>query len=522
MRIPRYDEPQVTPNALPTVRQNANDYNQGAKQLGDLAQAAGQAGDDLNRAATRLQDRDDADNLFRAEAAVVGEYQQDFEAKARERRGHKAIGLSKEAAAWWDKAASKYTEGLTTERQKRLFNNKLTTLRGSSVDAMSTYESGQRRASLEDSTKAGIVADINLAASNPAAVDASRTSIRQRVRILADLNGDEEETRKGRESEALTQLHAQVLQGLLDKNPTEAKAYFEANKAEIEGSKHAEIEGKLKSGTLRTLAQTAADELAGMGSEAEAIAKARKTYSGDEEQAVVEEIKTRFNERDQARQSHERNTADRAWKVYADAGYQKSAIPNSLWSELDGRTKIAIDADYGERLSGTNVKTDWNTYDKLRTMARERPAEFLREDLRQYASRLGKSERETLTDIKDKLTKGDDVATLEQQLAAVHRQMEWGEGDADKRGQFDTLIHRALNEEQKAAGGKTLNFEERQKVIDRMLIEKSSVFGGRFYEVYGTEDQKDFVFEIKSDAEYDALPSGAVFVDPDGKRRRKP
>lgn len=499
MRVPTYDEPQVQQRALPTVRQDARDFTGSSEQFADVAQVAGQAGDQLQRNAARMQDRDDADALFRTEAAVVADYQRGFEAPARERRGHKAVGLTNEAGQWWDKAAAKFAEGLGTERQRRLFGNRLTQLKQQSIGSMSTFEAAQRRESLRESTGAGIVADINLAAANPGDAEvlkASRENIGKKIAILSDLEGYDEATRKGKHGEALTQLHSQVLEGLLDKNPSEAKAYFDANKGEIDGSKRAEIERHLKTGTLRTLAQTAADELAGGAlTESEAIAKARKKYEGDEEAAVVSEIKTRFTERDQARSSFEKATADDAWKAYADAGYKKDAIPNSLWARLDGRTKIAIDADYAGRLSGADVKTNWDTYDKLRALARDEPGVFAKTDLRPFYSQLGKAEREALTDKKDAIAKGDDVATLEQQLAAVHNQMDWDAGDKENKGRFDSTVHRALAEEQKATG-KVLNWEARQKVIDRMVLESNTFFSKRYYEVYGTEDAAEFDPEI--------------------------
>lgn len=500
LQVPRYDEPQIGERPLPTVRQNASDYTQGARQLGEVAQVVGQAGDLAARNAERLQDQTDADTLFRTEAAAVADYQASFETPSRGRRGHKALGLGKEAGEWWDKAGAKYTEALTTDRQRRLFGNKLLQLRERSVGSWSTFEAEQRRASLRDSTEAGIVADINLAAASPGdqkILDDSRKSIRQRVAILGDLDGMDDTAREGMQQARLTVLHANVLDGLIDKNPAAAKAYFEANKGEIEGSKHAEIEAKLKGGTLRTLAQTAADELAGAGlSESEALAKARKQYSGDEEAAVVAEVKTRFTEREQARNESEKVTADQAWKVYADGGYQKNAIPNSLWGRLDGRTKIAIDADYAGRLAGTDVKTDWGVYEKLREMARDQPDQFLREDLRKYAPSLGTEARKYFEDRKDQIAKGNDVATLEQQLATAYKQMDWGKDDNEKKGQLDIAVRRAIREEQAANNGKPLNDEARQKIVDRMLLQSGSWFGGRFYETYGSGKEGEFDPEI--------------------------
>ena len=500
MRVPRYDEPQVEQRAAPTIRQNPNDYTGRAQQTIELAQAAGQAGDAVARAAMRMQDRDDMDALNRVEATVLQDYQQNFEGPARERRGHKALGLGKEANDWWTKAGQKYNESLTTERQRRLFSNKVLQLSGQSVDAMATYEAGQKRQSLNDSTNASIVGETNLAAANPgnAEIQArAKANIEKKLTILGDLNGYDEATLGAKRGEALTQFHGQILEGIIDSNPSAARAYFDANKGEIDGSAHAEFEKRLKSGTLRSVAQEAADGYVGAGlTESEALARARKEHAGDDEAAIVAEVKTRFTERDQARDALQQRTADDAWKLYADGGYKREAIPNSMWARLDGRTKIAIDADYAGRLSGKDIKTNWDVYDKLRTMARDEPRNFAKVDLRPYFPSLGTTEREALTDLKDGIVKGDsNVATLSQQLSNVHDLMDWGDGDREKKGQLDSAVMNALSAEEKVQG-KPLDFDARQKVIDRMVLESSGFFGKRYYEVYGTEGADNFEPEI--------------------------
>lgn len=42
------------------------------------------------------------------------------------------------------------------------------------------------------------------------------------------------------------------------------------------------------------------------------------------------------------------------------------------------------------------------------------------------------------------------------------------------------------------------------------------------YRAMGDAGEADQAFRVNSDAEYDALPSGAIFIGPDGKKRRKP
>jgi hypothetical protein len=75
--------------------------------------------------------------------------------------------------------------------------------------------------------------------------------------------------------------------------------------------------------------------------------------------------------------------------------------------------------------------------------------------------------------------------------------MKWGSGDQAKKGGFDKAVTDAINIEQQRTG-KQLNYEQRQQLIDRMMIQGevdgSGFFSDRktFYEVAGTPDAVKF------------------------------
>jgi hypothetical protein len=138
------------------------------------------------------------------------------------------------------------------------------------------------------------------------------------------------------------------------------------------------------------------------------------------------------------------------------------------------------------------VATDWNVYTMLRDAARDQPDVFAKTDLRRFYGQLSNSEREGLLDLKDKLKNEGtrlDALSFEQQLKAVHDQLQWtGSSGSEKRGRFDAAVGAAVAAEQKIKG--KLGQEERQVIIDRMLIDGEGWGDDAFYTVYGTTEEK--------------------------------
>ncbi len=239
-------------------------------------------------------------------------------------------------------------------------------------------------------------------------------------------------------------------------------------------------------------------------SEADAIKKARKEYSGQQEEAAVLAVKTRFNERAQAIAGAQTAAADTAWGILAKTK-RLDAVPPDVLSKMDGKVRLALEKEAQQIASGAATKTDPNTYYDLQTMAVREPEKFQGEDLRQFFPKLDQADREHFI----KMQRPDnlpDAATLTQQLSNMHDQMGWGSGDKAKKGMFDKSVTFAIEEEQRKRGSK-LSLKERQEVIDRMVIDGEVVSGKwyqaypnkKLFEVFGTEDAKKFVPTIPDD-----------------------
>lgn len=368
-RVPVYDTAQVESRPLPGVRESSvaspSLFGAAAEQQGKLGEGALRAGNSIGAVASVMQDRENADMLFRAETALKDDYLK-FEQSVKERKGQSAWGVTKEAETWFTEQEKKHSGILQNDTQRQLFGQSLAKLRTAGLGAASGHESLERRKSLEESAQASIVGSINMAAAQaadgfagyvPAApqTDAEgneipatpgdpivglKGDIIKRVQVISDLNGWSPERRALEEGKYLTSLHKQVLQSLVTNNPGKAKEYYDTYKNEIDGAERDGIDKFIKEGTLREVAQTAVDGIMSKGlGLSGALNLARQKYKGEEEDEITRRIKERFSEREASMGLGAKQSADAAWKIVANGG-GRDQIPPALWSSLKGEEQM--------------------------------------------------------------------------------------------------------------------------------------------------------------------------------------
>lgn len=482
----------------------------GARQLGNLAQGAVQAGSQITDIAIDMQRRDNANKVFTAETGIGSEFAP-FDAQIRQRRGANAKGTTQEVTQWWDDAEKRYGDTLDNDAQRALFQHSVSQLRQRAVLSTSQHEAEQGFEAVAQSSAASAQNEIDFSAAHITEPDgdvlAQQAKQRglERVRAASNLNGDLPETAAAKESSYLTNFHKQNIQALVDSDPTRAQAYYDANKGEIAGSEQDTVEKALKTGGIKKVAQDAATAMTAMGmSEAEGLDHIREKYSGDEQEAVSLEWRQRWAQNRQAREATQSDNADQAFKIYAQTG-RISAIPSDVWNGLDGKVQIALKDKAKADVEGRAVKTDFGTYYQLYQQGIQDPSGFAKVDLRKYVSTISEADLKSLATLQSKANKPDelkDVSTLQEQLSTAHNTLGWGSSDEKKKGAFDNAVRNALDAEQ-VRQGKQLNYAERQKLIDRMVIDGkiqgSGVFydtRGKFYEFQGTEDAAKFVPSI--------------------------
>lgn len=254
-RVPRVTGPEVADSPLQggMQRTNASPQMLHNSQLGEVGKVLAEAGADI-------QQRTDADVLMRAETDIKAGYLQ-WSGEAKNRRGQNAWGVAKDAGGWWDKESQRIGETMTP-LQRQVFDREVAKMRGASMGDFAAFEAGQRRESLDASAQASIVGSINLAAANPRNQEilaTTKSDVIKRNKMRAFQNGWDDAMTSAKEAEYLTNFHKQVIQGLVRDDPAAAEAYFNTNKAEIEGAQHAEIGGFAQRATATRLGDTTAE-----------------------------------------------------------------------------------------------------------------------------------------------------------------------------------------------------------------------------------------------------------------------
>jgi len=487
-RVPVYDAPQVARRPLPSVA--VRPAESPLPELGRALTSAGAAGADI---AKREQELRNADSVFRAEAALTEEYLE-FEAGLRQRRGQNAWGVTDDVRQWFDTRGRRYLDDLENDAQRLIFEQTLAKMRERSVSAAAQYEAGERRRSLEESAAASINMAINRAAAqhhDDDAIAEAKRDVLNRIAVQAGFNGWSPERRAAEEELQLTAFHRQVLEAMADTDPERARKYFEANKSEIAGSEHDTLARIVRTGGLRVKAQRETDRLMALGeNETETLKRARDEFEGEERDEIVSRIKARFAEQRAAKQQREKEVADTAWDYFARGGNRLDAIPSAVLEELDGRTLQSLRA----LESGQKVETNWDVYYELRQIAADDPNAFAEADLRRFFGVLAEPERRQLLQLQERVRNPGtalDVATLQQQIATSLRTLNLKD---EQRGLFEARVQAEIDAAQQQLG-RQLNWEERQTIIDRLLISGEVIGGGLF----GLFDPDRRLFQVARD-----------------------
>lgn len=525
--VPKYQQ-QTELRGLASVQQQSiaspELLGAGARQTQEAGNALLRAGAGLSNIAADMQQREDADMVFQAEAAfresLIG-----FEQEALTRTGNKAWGITKDVDKWFQDSGAKFAEGLTNDRQRALFNQQVGKMRLQGLESFSKFESQQRVKSLEQSTNATLETLINSAATTAqmmnsegfstagttqigpdgkpvpgplSALQSMKQDGLRRLEFYAADTGEDSSVTDLKKQLYTSKFHKQVIQARIDADPSSAKAYYEANKEEIAGAERLNLEELVRTGEMKVKAQSFADAALNDGlTEVDAIRQARESFKGQDEEFVVAEIKTRFGELSQARESDQRQAADEAYDVFSRTG-RLSSIPAEVLNRMDGKTRLALRKEAQSMAEGRAIKTDDNVYYSLHQEAINNPAAFAKRDLRQVFDKLSPSDRQEMIKLQGKVQQPDelkDLRTYDQQLTLRYRDLGWDNKDTKQKAQFERAANDAIVAEQ-VAKGKKLTFDEREKVLDRLLIQGADGYvtrGRKFFEVQGTEDEAEFM-----------------------------
>ena len=505
MRIPATEGPAERPGALPSVsdrRRVTPELLARGQESAALGAAAGNVGVALFDAATRLQEREDVELVLRATVGV----QDDATAwtlKAREQRGINAHGATPAAEEWWSERVRSASEALTTDRQRRMFEQRVLPARAGFMTNIATWESQQRQASLSAATTATAVSAVNSAAANhdnPEAVAQSLRTVVEMVELQGRNEGWVPEVLAARRAEAKTGLFTQVIRSFVANGRlTQAEAFYRANMDSIAGTARPEIERLFRDGSDLARTQLFVDGLLRQNLTDTQMREAISAeFTGQARGMAVTELNSRIATRETERRRQSVAAVDAIHQAFNTGGSLASVSP-LLWAQLrtvdaSAETTVrqqleAIARQRATAAAGGAVreeKTDPVVFDRvlmdIRSGRRELdPARIpgLSPSDRRYFIKLRHAPPERIA-----------AATLDQDtlraiahtagLPAFATPAQTTPEARARLAQFESSVRERLEADQ-ASKGRELTFAEKRAIMQEMATDTVLVAGGRWF-----------------------------------------
>lgn len=462
-QVPVYGGPQLRTDALRTPMQGNVDVSSG---LQSLARGVGAVGEVVD-AKVQRDAKTEADS---ADAEITGAWLE-WDAKNRLTfTGERAKEYEPAAADWWNKARETYGAklspmaraqiGTSLERKRSTAMASVMERAGAEQERHSTnvYDAAQSR-------------EIELAA-DTGNYAGGASNIRVKAAEFGAARGWKQDQVDAEIQRRVGALHLTAVEKLAATSAEKATAYYEANKGEIPAAAQNKVEAVLKAEGDNQFATRFAAQNAGLPL-SEQTAKASAAVKDPERlEKTLQQIRNTFALKQQAQREAEQGASDDAWQMVG----QGRRVPEATLQRMNGRERVQLQDYLRERAkqaaSGTAVKTDWATY----IDARERLAAGQNVDLRPLTTKIAPAQMEQLLDIKTKATtpgKQDSLLTDEQRInqALVALGID-KKNDPASAAALAQEVDRRVRVESAARGGKDLTADEKQKLIDSVVMDR--------------------------------------------------
>jgi hypothetical protein len=520
-KVPTYDDSVVPLRPVPDARQDSvvspSFLAANPARVEQGLQGIIRAGGDLAEVAAKAQEERNGYAIFGASAAL-NSFMVEKGALMREYRGARAWGVAGKIMEQFDDYARKASGGLDNEPQRKAFDQRLAKARTELEEQALGWEQQQRTVSTQNTAQADIrnAQDRALAAvgtaSEALALETAAKNIRQNLDWLQEAYGWSREEATYNTQLEYSRLHLGVVQRkLIAGDAAGARAYFENNKVEIRGEVYDDVEQKLKAGETQVQARDAVEAALALTDNDVDLARdevRNAKLAPEVEKAAILRLKEIDSENDERKREKQKTANDAAWAAFFDAGSRLSGVPGPLLHNADAATRLAMQHESDRVIAQRKGKadaapqTDPDTYYALRQMIRDDPAGFKAMDLRKVFPKLSPGDREEFIKLQ---TAPDerlrDIVTIDKQLSIAHGLMGLGSRDVDEKATFDQAVIEQLDIAMRERG-KPLTMEERQKVIDRMML-PGSIPGflfdksRRYFQVKDTPDEGRFRFEYR-------------------------
>jgi hypothetical protein len=490
-RVPTVEAPRVQQSPL---RGGENQTRAINTHAGATTSALGTAITGFSDVGARIQERRDLDEAFRVETQVLSDYSA-FEQNLRKtRRGANAQGVVDDVDQWWSKIDDTYGANVSP-RVKALTAKSLARARLQAMESTGRYQMAEEdRAQTESFTAVnGQEIQRAITAGAPEALASAKGKISAAVTAFGATRGWTPEQVAAEQQKWVSTLHVQALGSMVDADPKGAKAYFEANRADIASENHARLSKMIDRGVAEANATESAAKWASLPFE-QAIENANKINDPDERKLTIAAVRDLQADKNTAIQLREREASDKVWQLIA-SGVSSRQLPRAALEQMNGRERIQVNAYYeaeqkrrAAEAKGESVKTDPAVYGAVLDKLREDPQGTRPETF----AGLSRGDIRSLQNHRDALlgraaggaSKEDEkeVATTTQQTAAYIAQM-------GLRGEAKGAFQKAVLDELdlfKRANNRSASYEERTKILDRLSMERARgmfKFNDRLFQV---------------------------------------
>lgn len=474
--VPVYGDRQVRTEALRPVLQETPDVSSGARAL---AQGLGQVAE----VADRVDLRDAQAKASDAEARITSDWLKWDSENRNKYRGANADGYAPAAEEWWKSAAETASTQLDP-RAKALASRSLVAKQTQALGNVRTFTLGEKERHADETYSADVATTIQFGVTS-GDVASTAVQIRDKAALLGARKGWTTEQVQAEAGKNLSSMHLAQISKLAEMDATAAQAYYDANKAEVAFQNQARVEQVLKGEMDNQFATQTAAGMAGKPL-SEQLAEAAKITDPQRREKTLTQVRNNYALVKQAEQELEAKFSDQAWQLFAKG--QK--IPESILSGMNGRERAQLQESQrarSERLSASKpVKTDMSAYIDVR----EKLAAGEKVNLRAYTEKIAPAQMEQLLDIqgaaaKPGTVKQDSMLTDEARINAAIVGL-----GIDKKKNPETAvtltneIDRRVRSASAAKGGKDLTADEKQSIVDRVVMDKVYV------DEWGTDPQK--------------------------------
>lgn len=496
--VPTYNGPQVQEQATQGGYQQNIDVTQGARALarglGDVAQVVDR---------TIVRDAETTANTADLEISA-GWLKWDAENR-KKYQGANAGEYTSAATEWWGKASTTYGEKLDP-MAKAMVGKSLARRQAASLGQVSQFVEVEKEKHADQTAAANVDTTIQFGVSSGDVAGAS-----QRVRELSAQVG----ARKGWTTEQvqtetlknLSALHLAQIAKLTEQpgGAVAADAYYQANKAEVGFAQQPKVEQVLKAEVDNQFATQTAAEVAALPL-GEQMAVAAKIEDPARREKTIAQIRNNHALVKEVQAEQEKKFSDTAWQLVG----QGKRVPEAILASMDGKERVQLQEHLRAKAErGSAVpKTDPKDHARLVDMMLNDPEAFKKERI--AAARLSPSDLEQFATKQQALRGGgekqDTMLTDDQRVSGA---LTASGIDAKKQPEaaysVRSEIDRRVRAESSAKGGKLLTGDEKQRIVDTVLMDKVYV------DEWGSDPQKPL--SLVAPKELDK-----AYVNVDGKR----